>query len=536
MSLIDYYDIVDYGHNMFAPILNVESINLFDHALIASKAANYKSDDITINDLDLFYRSWLEVTGFRIKYLRELDNKGKGSNRQTLTMISTQLRYQSYFLFNRLSRTYGLLISIPKEYGSSLRQKDASFIDISVEFEAHYGISILDFLRVGIYIESLYFYIFESFLPKQKRKSIGEYFANLPPNHRDLDHMWDKLPVFMDIYEKVRDKISFFFKIGNFNDGFVSSEKISRYLELTSMSFKGLKSIRDDNQAYEKGIILDRLNPLERFPIVKSYKERFIVPNFRYFEIALTEMLHYMMQEIYPDNSYNQTRGYVQEIYIKRLISDCYDPNFIISETRYKKAKGHVLGPDLCLCDGKLILIESKAKRLTATSRADPTQLEFIQDIRAVIDALVKMIEKVRDLYSALPEYSDYYKLIESTKQYTPIVLIVMGEAIPLLPEIFQDHVIRNNIKQLNNYPYPYLILDLNLLEKILVIVYSTGQPLYDILQKYSFGADIKEIRGIQGEIDDEFRNLNPRINLPVLDEWNGKILDVLRDIQDSKE
>ena len=173
-----------------------------------------------------------------------------------------------------------------------------------------------------------------------------------------------------------------------------------------------------------------------------------------------------------------------------------------------KEKQDLVLGPDVSLCDDRLIVIESKSKRLSACSRVDPTDNNFLYDIRSVLKALDGLPQKIEDMYSCLPEYSKYQDQINETKNTKPIAIVIMGEGIPLILEVIQDQIIRNMVDRLINFPIPFLLLDLNLFEKIISICYSTKRSFSEVIEKYSISGNIHRINSIYQKIDKEYREL----------------------------
>ena len=164
--MIDYFDTMNEGHNLFAPIINVECVNLLSQALILSKSAEYKSETVGLENLILIYHSWLDIIGYREKYIIAVGDKGVGANRQMLTMASTQMRYQSYSIMMRAARAYGFFVAIPLQYDKVLREKDKSYVDLPNIFVHKFGIELVDFLSAGLFLQSIYLTLLENFFPE----------------------------------------------------------------------------------------------------------------------------------------------------------------------------------------------------------------------------------------------------------------------------------------------------------------------------------------------------------------------------------
>lgn len=163
-------------------------------------------------------------------------------------------------------------------------------------------------------------------------------------------------------------------------------------------------------------------------------------------------------------------------------------------------------GPDLTLLDeatSTLILIESKAKQISTSSRLEPASEAFLDNLRRIFTTLKKLRGKIESLFSRLPEYSSYWDLLDKVTQNAPICVVVVNEGILFMQEALNYHLKRNPNHFLNNYPYPYCIMELKEFE-LAVEIAATGQaPLYTLLHEYWQDA---QNYGGPGAFADDFR------------------------------
>lgn len=242
-----------------------------------------------------------------------------------------------------------------------------------------------------------------------------------------------------------------------------------KYLILMSKHIQEFRSLIQD-RVYSEGIILDRLNPLERYPLVEYKKDEYIIPNIRYLSYSIFESFHYILQEIFPDNQYNQTLGYIQEIYIQELIESSHKPCEMINEIEYKKGKNFVKGPDLVLFSDSLCIIESKSKRPSAQLRSDPGSSSFSSQMINIGEAFNKGIEKINDIYLELGDYSSHHDVIIKTKKNLPIVIVVISDGFENPMDVLLHHAKYSNFANLQTFPYRFALLTLSTLEEIISI------------------------------------------------------------------
>jgi hypothetical protein len=486
LSCIEYFDSLEGKLNFLHPMLYAEKVASFDRAIIDSKAAAYKQKLLTSQELPNIFNSLSEATAARTIFLEGSDDRLAKIRRLLSTMAHQQIRLHESLLINRLGRTFAMLHEIPNQYCDELRAKQGErYFDLSAVMQAQFGISVVEFFMIGISIMTLI-----------RRR----YTANIAISDelRDYTSRQDTIGVYRraEILGRLIDES----RVGRENFSFTASdlvlaelpsqkiEKVQSFINLVARTTKELRDIAHQQPVYSKGLIPDRLNPLERYPIVRLDGDRFIVPNLRYFDGAVTDLLHHIIQERHPANEYNQLRGYIQEIYFRLYIEDRLPHVRLISEVSYRKSKNRVEGPDLTLVEtdrGKLIAIESKAKRVRVVSRVYPGDNYLLEDLQGAISALEKLQSKIQDLYANLPEYDAYQPLIDKTRQSDPIAVVVLGEGVFFLHEFLNDYLRTNPEHPLNQYTGPYCLMRIEAFEDAVEAAANNNMSLYDLLYEY---------------------------------------------------
>ena len=267
---------------------------------------------------------------------------------------------------------------------------------------------------------------------------------------------------------------------------FINKNEMTAFFKLISRSITDLRELNKEPQ-YQKGHISERLSPLERFPVIRLYGDKYLIPNFRYFDIACTELLRFALQDLYENNEYNEIMGSIQERYISELISSQLSKIEIIPEKKYKKSGSHYMGPDLTLIEGNnLIAIESKAKHITLDTRLAFHSKYLIDDLSNSFQALQKLDnEKIPDILGIENVYTTWKIKIEKTKSNIPISVIIIGEGVISMQEIINSYLRSNPEYFLNNLKYPYCIIDIVHFNNAVEIAKSIKLSLYNLLNEY---------------------------------------------------
>lgn len=496
------------AHFLF-PTLNSQLILLFDQAIISSKAAEYKDEKFEYKDFvkisnlfnDVNYRDIIRDDEDDYSYGRSLFSR--------IGNTQGRLHEGELNLHERVGRFYLMYIKIPQDCKLELQEKfKTKYKDIQEQFLCDYGISIEEFLLFGLIVSTFYFKAYETLFtfPNDIRKKILEL--------KTLDALNMQHSIIEQVINMVHDLDQHFIfresTLVPLNAPSITVEKANAYLKIVSKTTKKLREIVDSSVVYTQGFHPDRLSPLERYPIIELENHSFIVPNIDYFIIGITELLHYIFQEDQCVNIYGQIRGYIQEQYIIKLIRETLDEVTIIPEITYSK-QSQFSGPDVTVIENKtnrIIVIESKARRLRAITRVDPTDKNLHEDMKDAIMAFERLPEKIKDMYKGFKEYSIYQETINKTKDSQVLAVVLTGEGGFLQAEQFHHQITTISPESiLNNYPYPYCIMDLRIFERALTIVSSDKSlSLYDILLDYAYDSQIDRLKQ---DSADSFRGRN---------------------------
>ncbi len=488
ISCIDYLEAWSGGFGPLFPMVNLQNLALFDHAVLASRAANYKDDNLTSTDLPYV---WNHLTG-----ALETDelNQPAGSVDETVLMFfatraNFQLRFQRGNLREHLGRAFALYDVLPRENDERLRARHKSnFVNLPTQIQKEFGLSVRDYLMIGFGVFTLYMDIYNMHfrITAEERKHIEK--AQKAGIRGNEARAW----VFGKAIDRAKDKRrELVFRTENLiipGSLVFCASKINAFLRLVSAPTRKLRDIIRDEPVFSQGYLSDRVSPLERYPVIEIDQNKYTVPNFRYLEHALAGGLRFMLQEAYPNNEFNEIFGSIQEIYITQMISERLPWLVCIPETEYHRGKNRCDGPDLTVIDGSgkwLVALESKAKHITAATRLAPVSDALLRDLERVFEGLAKLPTKIRDLYAGLAEYRDYQSDIESTRSRTPICWVVMGEGVHFLPEVVRLLLDKRPDHFLNRYEYPYCLMGLDAFELAVEIAADHRASLYDLLQSY---------------------------------------------------
>src|SRR4030042_877102 len=408
LSCIDYFSSWDKRVNIFMPMVHVQSVSMLQRAILESKSQHYKRDIFDSKDFPDVYNAL-------VKAADDVDLLRGEAKPDTLlrsffgTLANCQIRFQERDLRRRLGRSYGMLHDIPLTCKGILNQRHGKhFFDLTTVFLEKFGLSVKDFLLIGFVVLTL---IHERFKPYSTIQSQVEDYL-VQSGRRHLSNRERSLLLTQLIDKRKAWQEALIFQPQNLVVSGIpifAIEKVKAYLQLVARSTQQLRELLHSVKAYSEGPLAERVSPLERYPIVALEDDTYIVPNLSYFEMALTELPHFILQESYTDNRYNELRGYIHELYLQKLIENCFPSLTVIPEITYNRPKEEVSGPDLTFMeDNKLIVLEAKAKRMRVASRVSPASEALVDDIQGAFSAFEKIPSKVNDLHSGLPQYLSY--------------------------------------------------------------------------------------------------------------------------------
>jgi hypothetical protein len=482
-SCIDLVDGQEHGHNFLFPTINHERISILQRAILASSALDSKNTLFTSRDLVFVYNN-LNDTSNRSELLSGPESGEVKLMRLLSIMAQTQFRSQERDFNQRIGRAFALLYKIPLDFKDEIKERYRQrYIDLPEVVNSLTKLTVGEFLIIGFGALALMMQRYKTNF--SLRDDIRAYTTERNRNYIERH---------AQVLGQIIDEAKFWQRNLIFQAGdlvlpsvpALTLEKVIQYLTLMSKSTQELREIIKQQPVYSEGHIADRLNPLERFPIVRLVDNRYIAPNLRHLDMSLTEVLHFMLQGAYKDNAYNELRGHIQEIYLRLLVEDRLTDKLIIPEMRYRRGKNKVDGPDVTIIERNkyLIVLESKAKRVSFSSRVNLfTASSIIDELNKVFDAFENAPKKIQELYDGLPEYSAFQPRIEQTKAYQPIVVVVIGEGIYFIQEVLRHELEQN--KALKNYPFPYCLMAINVFERAVEIAASNDIALYDLLYEY---------------------------------------------------
>ncbi len=486
LSCLEFFSKLKIENDIFFPQLHFERVSMLTKAILASNTREYKKEIIKSNSLPKLFNLLLDATYFDIK-----DNNIDDPNKQLLQAFSkianAQFQFQQYNIRTDLARTYLLYQIIPEQEEKFLKVKyKKSYVDIPKSFEDHNGLKIKEYLIVAFAIFALYLIKYGKFLEINPEK-ILEIKSEIENQITPSDYIFKILFQFIDSLTSRRNAFLFnptdlIIKDSNILD----EEIINKYLSIVSRSPKKLGKLLHTS-VYRKGSISIRLSPLERYPILKLLNEQYLVPNMRYFDSAIEKLIHFEMQEYYPDNQFNNTFGGVFEKYVLKLIQERINDVIVIPEIAYKK-KELVDGIDSIIIDSKnnaLIAIEVKSKKISLDTRISPVSESFNNDMQRIYEALKKLPSKIEDLYAGLPEYQKWQHEINKIPKKNAICLVVLSGSLHLLPELINQFRLDDREHILNSYLYKYAIMPIVDFELLVELVYHNKDTLPSLLTNY---------------------------------------------------
>ncbi len=261
-------------------------------------------------------------------------------------------------------------------------------------------------------------------------------------------------------------------KLSRFADGI----PIREYLVLFGRTVEELRLI--DKQPEYQGHPSSRLAALDRYPVVRSPRESFLVPELTVFAKSFPFVLDFSLLELLDRQKYDAFRGVVQELYLRCLAEDRLPECLVIRERTYGKPER--AGPDLAIgdvSDRQLILVESKARRMKPETITGMTDEAIDANLTDVYAALERAPAKIEHLYAGLPVYGDVQRSINVTKGKQPICVVVLSNSALLLAELVRQRM-RDVASPLHDFSLPFCILSLEAFENALEISRAERIPL----------------------------------------------------------
>jgi hypothetical protein len=237
-----------------------------------------------------------------------LENPDLGPNDKIdqviMSMFSSQLWYNRDITKEKIALLYMQYHEIPSEFNEKLKKEHGNhFVDIPDYIKNEIG------LELGKYLISCVYLIYGHFSNLYKHLiDPSDYVKHLIQNSEGNEGVPNQIR--HQLIVNILESASSFFQELTFSKqplifnryslerelGFLNPKELNAFLNLTS---KTIFELRKLNQApfYKKGHISQRITPFERYPILKLDFPSYIIPNLRFFELGITELLRFELQQ-----------------------------------------------------------------------------------------------------------------------------------------------------------------------------------------------------------------------------------------------
>jgi len=481
-SAFDYFSGFPHKFPYVFPLTNHKNTMMLSKAIIYSRSNAYLENILTLNNLAFVFNK-LSTAGDRMDIIHDetIDVETKLEKIMS-SFFCSQLRFTQNNLQPRVSIKYALFYKLPHRLETTLREKHKSnYVNIPSVMANQLGIDLPTYFAFALLLLLGYKDRYDKYLDPDDE--IKKEIEKLVDDEKALNKAKERY-----LYSIIQhiDKVgnNFVFRSEYFKN--FTKDEVDTFLSLTSLEIKGLRQINNE-PAFQLGHISDRLSPLERYPIVKLNPSEHIVPNFRYYDLAITELLRWVFQEIYQRNEFNEVLGTVLEHFILEILIEHFPQVLIIPEKTYKKKSSNYKGPDITLIeDDKLLVVEINSKHVSLQTRLAQDSESLILDLKSAFDALIRLKdEKIPDLYSGLDAYNKYQDRINITKENKPICIIVIGEGVHSLQEYLNIYCKKNKSFFLNTFEFPACFIDVTNFCEALDVAKKNNISLYSLFHEY---------------------------------------------------
>lgn len=509
LSCVEFYE----GMNSpVFPLLNNEKCRLFSEAIIASSAASYKSTMLARGDLTYVLNGVAEALDDP-RISEEIVSGGArdemlyAMQRFMARMANIQIRQQEIRSSSTIGRLLALLSILPQKHLDQFDPYSQNTVQrFAEEVPRILGASLRDLAMIFMLLRVYYQRVAHGAL---------KFLESLPPSAAPRGTQNDRQAwLIYRLFDLPSPKPYLWFSYESLSSFVGAALLESAFSSFATIFARPIRQIREEarNPVYQIGPPGWRLSPLERYPVVrvdggqaKDQSQRFIIPNVRTFMRSFGDVVHFALQEK-CGNLYNEVRGLAQEVYIRLLIKDRLPSCLVIPEIPYRSPKGEKKGPDCTIVERqsqRLIVVEAKARRVLAETRFTMKEDVFDTNFSPVYDLLLRLQEKVRDLYAGLPEYVAYQAEIDTTRQSPPICVAVVGESVYMMNEIIRYRARTEAEHPLRDYPWVYCVMSMESFELAVEIAAYEGVSLSQVLEEFwDDGATMEP----SGHMSDSFR------------------------------
>jgi hypothetical protein len=504
LSYIEFFSATPKRIDLLSPVIFGEQISIFQRAILESNSQVNKNLILNAHLYSFIHNEIIGAT------FRPIKGNEKADLEEIFDVFSkignSQFRYQKNRIGTRLGRAYSLLYLIPEKKKALLREKlKNDFFDLTEEIPKSIGLTVKQFLGIGFCIYSKMKVLYNDNLRfiEESEDSINNASSDKEKNliqYRIISKLIEAQGKSNSPFVITADQLIIT------QSEIYSIEAVNQYLSLLSKSINKLRSLIWEKIEYREGDIPDRLNPLERYPIIEIFSGQYLIPNARFFYDGITNLLHLIMQDLFllqpgrVDNRYHQVMGFIQEIYIEELITEKLENIQIITEIKYKKGKEQISGPDIIIIEhqtNRIIIIESKFKHTRNLSKVKPIPTILHSDLLNVIPVFEKLTKKTEDLYFGFKEYESFQGEINKTKDSIPIQVVIIGQGIEFMAEIFNRGLLN---KEFKNRTTPYCLIDIETFEDFVDFSSESGTPLSELLTRFYELSKKKDMRETAAE------------------------------------
>ncbi|MCH7638231.1 MAG: hypothetical protein IH855_02030 [Bacteroidetes bacterium] len=487
LSLVEYFGSTEGRFNPLFPFLNQQLVSLLGDAILRSDAMVEKHGVLSSVDVAPVLNPLVRAADLSI-----LDQSISDPTEQVLRMIqimgTSQIRFDAGDLYARMGRSYAMLAVLPELHREQLKKSHGSkFVDLPKAFEESHRISVRAYYQCALAVFAWYKTRLDDL---RLLESVETLLQGMSPDSREGSQTYQG--VFRALVNQSKVLLpSLAIGLGTplHPDDLLTEEVYDRFFRLASRTTEDLR-IELAGDAAQAGYFGHQISPLEMYPIVKlegtGSPIEYVIPDFRKYNVGITQIPHFAMMRNYPDNRYNQVLGSIQELYIEDLVLDRLSEVTTIPERVY--GREHKRGPDLTIIDRMadgLICVESKAKRMRTVTKVDPMSEELLADTSSSLDALRKQPKKIEALYAGLSEYEDHQASLDATKDNDPVCVIIMGEGVFSFSHVLDELISREPDHFLHSFPYPYCLMSIDIFERAVEIAAQNRLSLYELLRDY---------------------------------------------------
>lgn len=489
-------------HDLLFLLLNNEKIRLLADAILISSARSYKEKRLDEEDFRYVFNS-LDSALYDPRIERDIPNFAErdrqlyGATKFFARMANLQIRQQQFHLTMHAGRAIGMLAFLPERYPSyfpgRLHSAVATFPGV---VRQKLGASVLE-LAFAHRVASLWYgQLNGQVWSLVNGRALAQGFYATPVHRQAV-----VLQAVRGAAEQLAARAWFTAQsLHEFAGGRLPREAIEAYLSLAARSVRELREMGRE-AAYQIGPDGWRLSPLERHPIVAREGKggadgrEYLIPNVRTHLRSFAEVIHFTLQDALGDH-YNDIRGALQEVYLRRMIEEQLPGAVVVPEQEYRRGKQNVRGPDLTVADARddmLIVVESKARRTQAETRFTMEESVFDGNFADVYDALKKSLQKIIDIRAGAGGYAAFAQEVGAAAR-KPICVCVVGEAVYFINDLVRHRAAHDPAHPLYGYPYPFCIMSLDSFEFATAIARQDGVSLGVVLRSYWDASPINDV------------------------------------------